>query len=206
MQVIDLSLPISPDTPPFVEETGYSDPETVIEPWVRIGQDLDGWSSLFHVSRLGLSAHVGTHLDAPSHFVDGAATISDLPLDALAGRAVVIDAREAGQTTRSLEDVGQKASEAGVLPLVLTSDRWLTTLEVDVIASWGRPLIAFAGETDADDGYVAVRHFLAKGRWLVGNLDVEQALRVRDGDLLVVAPLPLVGLEGSPCRVLALRA
>ena len=40
---------------------------------------------------------------------------------------------------------------------------------------------------------------------MVGNLDVKQALRVRDGDLLLVAPLPLVGVEGSPCRVLALR-
>ena len=52
---------------------------------------------------------------------------------------------------------------------------------------------------------MGVRPFLSGERWTVGNLDVKQALRVRDGDLLVVVPLPLVGVEGSPCRVLALR-
>ena len=46
---------------------------------------------------------------------------------------------------------------------------------------------------------MGVRHFFSAGRWMVGNLDVNQALRVRDGDLLVVAPLPLIGVEGSPC-------
>ena len=52
---------------------------------------------------------------------------------------------------------------------------------------------------------MGVWHFFSAERWMVGNPDVKQALRVRDGDLLVVAPLSLIGVEGSPSRVLALR-
>jgi kynurenine formamidase len=40
---------------------------------------------------------------------------------------------------------------------------------------------------------------------LVTDLDPDAADQVRDGDLLIVAPLRLVGLDGSPCRVLAVR-
>ena len=205
MEIIDLSPAISADTQPFVEDTGYSDPETLVEPWVRIGQDVHGWRSLFHVSRLSMSAHTGSHLDAPSHFQDGAATVSDLPLEFLAGRAIVIDAREGGMTEPRIREAHPRASQRGVTPLVLTPQDWLTAADVNGIAAWNRPLVTFAGEDDADLGYVGVRHFFSAQRWMVSNLGVKQALRVRDGDLLVVAPLPLVGVEGSPCRVLALR-
>ena len=37
--------------------------------------------------------HVGTHMDAPLHMVEGGAVISDLPLDKFEGRGVLIDAR-----------------------------------------------------------------------------------------------------------------
>lgn len=45
-----------------------------------------------NVSRLVCSAHCGTHVDAPSHFLEGAAGIETVPLDALVGPAVVVDA------------------------------------------------------------------------------------------------------------------
>lgn len=35
--------------------------------------------------------HVGTHMDAPAHFSKGNWHVDDIPLDKLAGRAVVID-------------------------------------------------------------------------------------------------------------------
>lgn len=83
--------------------------------------------------------------------------------------------------------------------------KWLTPGAVDEVIAWTRPLIVFAGETDADPGYVAVSRLLGANRWIVTNLDPEAAAQVQDGDLLVVAPLAITGLEGSPCRVFALR-
>ena len=43
-----------------------------------------------NVSKLNLGAHTGTHVDAPAHFIEGAAKVESLPLDALIGAAQVI--------------------------------------------------------------------------------------------------------------------
>jgi kynurenine formamidase len=206
MQIIDLTLPLSDSDPPFTEPSGYSDPPITIEPWVTIGDVRAGWTSPFHVSRLQLSAHAGTHVDAPSHFHPGAATVSDLPPEVLVGAAVVIDVRETGaRTTTHLHEAGDRASALGVTPLILTPHAWLTPASVDAVIAWQRPLIAFAGETDSDAGYAAVTRLLGAGHWMVSNLDPAKASEVQDGDLLIVAPLTLQGIEASPCRVFAIR-
>lgn len=44
-----------------------------------------------NLTHLNMVAHMGTHIDAPCHFVDGAGSIEDLPLDSLIGPAVVLD-------------------------------------------------------------------------------------------------------------------
>ncbi|MBL8645140.1 MAG: cyclase family protein [Rhodospirillaceae bacterium] len=38
-----------------------------------------------------LGTHTGTHLDAPSHFIEGGSTIDQIPLDLLVGEALLID-------------------------------------------------------------------------------------------------------------------
>ena len=44
-----------------------------------------------NVSRWLIGSHTGTHVDAPAHFVEGATTIEDVPLETLVGPAVVLD-------------------------------------------------------------------------------------------------------------------
>lgn len=205
MLIIDLTLPLFDTDTPFAEPSGYADPPTRVEPWVSIGQSSSGRVSPFSVSHLHLSAHAGTHIDAPSHFHAHASAVSDLSLEALAGRAVVVDLRDARDPTSRLREARARASTPGVTPLVLTPPQWLTPGDVDEVIAWTRPLIVFAGETDSDPGYVAVSRLLGANRWIVTNLDPEAAAQVQDGDLLVVAPLAITGVEGSPCRVFALR-
>jgi arylformamidase len=206
MLILDLTLPLSDTDVPYTDASGYADPPTRVEPWVTIGQQSGDWTSPFHVSHLHLSAHAGTHLDAPSHFHHGAPSVSDLPPEALAGRAVVIDLRDVGtDLVGRLREARSRASEPEVTPLLLTPPQWLTPQAVDEVIAWNRPLIAFAGEEDSDPGFVAVSRLLAAGRWMASNLDPARATQVQDGDLLVVAPLAIAGIEGSPCRVLAIR-
>ncbi|HEU0073680.1 MAG TPA: cyclase family protein [Dehalococcoidia bacterium] len=206
MLILDLTLPLSHTDVPYTDASGYADPPTRVEPWVAIGQQHGALTSPFHVSHLHLSAHAGTHLDAPSHFHAGAPTVSDIPTGALAGRAVVIDLRSAeSDVVAPLRRARDRASASDVTPLLLTPPRWLTPQAVDEVIAWNRPLIAFAGEEDSDPGFVAVSRLLAAGRWIATNLDPAKATQVQDGDLLVVAPLAIAGLEGSPCRVLAIR-
>jgi len=205
MLIIDLTIPLSPSVP-FTDPSGYIDPPTRVEPWVTIGQSSGAGTSPFHVSHLHLSAHASTHIDAPSHFHAGAPTVSDLPAEALAGRAVVIDLRNAANDLITpLREARGRASAPGATPLLLTPLQWLTPAAVDEVIAWQRPLITFAGEEDADPGFVAVSRLLAAYRWMVTNLDPDNAAQVQDNDLLVVAPLAIAGLEGSSCRVLAIR-
>jgi arylformamidase len=44
-----------------------------------------------NVSGLCFGAHTGTHVDAPAHFIQGAAKVESLPLDSLIGEAEVIE-------------------------------------------------------------------------------------------------------------------
>ena len=44
-----------------------------------------------NVSRWLIGSHTGTHVDAKHHFVDGAETVEQLPLEELVGPARVVD-------------------------------------------------------------------------------------------------------------------
>ncbi len=55
-----------------------------------------------NVSLLRFGAHTATHVDAPAHFIEGAPTVSETPLDALIGPAHVVrvpdEARAVGES------------------------------------------------------------------------------------------------------------
>ena len=46
----------------------------------------------FRETRLDIFSHVGTHMDAPAHMLDGAATLDELPVNTFWGTAWVLDA------------------------------------------------------------------------------------------------------------------
>jgi arylformamidase len=47
----------------------------------------------FALSKIMMSNHAGTHVDAPSHFVEGGPSITDLPLELMNGRTRVVQIR-----------------------------------------------------------------------------------------------------------------
>ena len=81
MQVIDISIPISPDMPVWP-----GDPRVEL---VRTAKIAEGANA--NVSRLTCGVHTGTHVDAPVHFIDGAASVESLSLDRLIGKAFVAE-------------------------------------------------------------------------------------------------------------------
>ena len=80
MRIYDISLPISPELP-----TWPGDPAITLE---RIEKIEEGANA--NVSRLEMSAHSGTHVDAPFHFLSGGSTIEKLSLKILTGRVYVL--------------------------------------------------------------------------------------------------------------------
>src|SRR4029450_2607422 len=79
MRIYDITAPLSPSLP------GYpGDPEVTITPIAQLQ-----WGDAANVSRLVLSSHTGTHLDAPRHVVEEGRTIASLDLRRPTGRAGV---------------------------------------------------------------------------------------------------------------------
>jgi arylformamidase len=81
MKLIDVTVPLDAKLSTYPGNTPFS-----LEPTKRMA---DRGSS--NVSSLHLSAHTGTHVDAPRYFFDGGAGAEALPPDLLLGRARVIE-------------------------------------------------------------------------------------------------------------------
>ena len=52
--------------------------------------------------KLCLATHIGTHVDAPFHFVDGATTVENMPLEKYAGPAILLDLRNVAKSQSPL--------------------------------------------------------------------------------------------------------
>ena len=64
--------------------------------------------------KLCLATHIGTHVDAPFHFVDGATTVENMPLEKYAGPAILLDLRSAAKGLEPLTVA--ELTEAGANP------------------------------------------------------------------------------------------
>jgi arylformamidase len=80
MPIYDVTVPVSNELP-----TWPGDPGVQIDDWRILSKDGA------NVSGLCFGAHTGTHVDAPAHFIEGAAKVESLPLDSLIGEAEVIE-------------------------------------------------------------------------------------------------------------------
>ncbi len=98
MALYDISLPLS-DT--MFHWPGTSAPS---QAWVM---RLDR-GDVADVSEWCLGSHTGTHLDAPSHFLPGTATMDAIPADVFVGLCEVVDVMGAGMA------VGRGALEAAL--------------------------------------------------------------------------------------------
>lgn len=85
-KIIDLSMPLYTGLPVF---EGY--PVPVVHEWTSI--DRDGYYS----NILILVEHTGTHVDSPAHFIKGAPSIDEVPLERFMGKALVVDVSKLGE-------------------------------------------------------------------------------------------------------------
>lgn len=101
MKIHDISLTVTPELPVWP-----GDPAVVLE---RVSKMEEGEHN--NVSRIACGVHVGTHVDAPYHFIADGKTIEHLALDVLVGQAQVID------LPGSVRLIGAKDLErAGIAP------------------------------------------------------------------------------------------
>jgi arylformamidase len=180
------------------------------DPPVHITRVSDG---LPMVSRLSMSCHAGTHVDAPAHFLLGGAGVDALPLDVLIGPAWVV--RFAGQGPLTASMLAGTAIPTGTARLLIStanSDRVSEAFDPDFVAlasdaaAWlldhGLRLVGIDGpsiETYDAPGDPVHRALLAAGVIIIENLALAG---VAPGPYdLTCLPLRIAGCDGAPARV-----
>ena len=94
---------------------------------------------LFTSSRLHMPLHGFTHVDAPSHFLPGAETIADLPLERWAGEAAVVDLSHRGADEGiTAADLDARAGHVRAGDVVLLRTDWDRKADVGTREFWAR--------------------------------------------------------------------
>ena len=207
MKLIDVSVAIDQNLPTYPGNTPFS-----LEPIQRIAQ---GGSS--NVSTIHMSAHVGTHVDAPRHFFDGAPGVEDMPLEILVGRARVVEI-----TGRKGIDAEQLSAlnlteDVRILFKTFNSKLWGSSEfhrdYVGVTESGARHLVNQGIKVVGVD-YLSVEEFKKPGapahHLLLGaGTIVIEGLNLRDVEPgiyeMTCLPLKIIDADGAPARVI-LRA
>jgi len=205
MKLFDVTVPLRGDLPTYAGEPGVT---------LDYHKRLDRGDP-YNVSAISLGSHTGTHIDAPYHFIDGAPTVDELPLDALVGPCLVVEHDgDAHVTADDLDRAGLPPGTTRLLIKTSNSSLWDDNqFHEDYIA-----LTADAARWIVDRGivlvgidYMSIEQFGATTFVVHETLLQRDVVIVEGVDLrgvspgsyqMVCAPLLVVGAEGAPARVL----
>ncbi len=171
-----------------------------------------------NVSHLDMGAHTGTHVDAPFHFVDSMSGIDQLPLEALIGPCLVVEANPPGTELRP-QDLPE-TEHRRILFKTRNSARWASApsefdrefvgVGLDLALRLVQRQVLLVGVD-----YLSVEPFQAPQphpvhvTLLEARIVVVEGLdlgRVEPGEYeLFCLPLKLVGSDGAPARTVLVR-
>lgn len=213
MDIIDLTQELSNDMPlyPGMARPSFRDIAVVAK---------DGYG----MSEWHLRNHIGTHVDAPTHLVEGE-TLDDIPLTRLVAEAVVLDFSQhaPGPLARQEIEPHLERVHPGDIVLIYSGGSrywgaeqyWSGWCYPDAEAAQlligrGISAIGFDGPSadpinlsDPENVIVDLHYlWLKSGTLLLENLTNLDQLPERS--LLVVAPLKVAHANGAPARIYAL--
>ncbi len=211
MTIYDITLTISPDMPVWP-----GDPPVVLE----LVESMDRGDHV-NVTRLNLSAHTGTHVDAPHHFLNDHRTVENLALDALTGPCFVIQLPDdvdeisaevlervpwAEGTTRVLFGTsnsrfwaqGEKVFQKDFVAVSEDGAQWLVAHGVKLV---GVDYLSVAPFGDSEPTHKVL---LKAGVIVVEGLNLAQIPRGFYD--LYCLPLKLLGSDGAPARVILIQS
>jgi arylformamidase len=168
---------------------------------------------------ISMSAHTGTHMDAPLHFIAEGRSIDTMPIDATVGPARVIEIED-GHTIgrRELERHAPKRGERILFKTKNSANLWPRGYEEFsksflAFSADGARYLAECGVRTVGVDYLSVGAFegdgvethqvlLGAGIWLIEGLNLSE---IPPGEYdLVCLPIKIQGGDGAPARA-ALR-
>lgn len=211
LRLVDLSQDIFDGAPTF-----EPDPKTHIRAHLTIA-DLN-----YNMTEIVMSAHYGTHLDAPFHFFDDGRTVENLDVRKGFGVAHVLDFSHKGARApidlADFEPYRDKAYPGSRLifntgwdkvlpdPDYFGGQPYLTVALSTWLAQQGVACVALDTPTTYPAEYTASHHSLLNAEAEVLIIEGLRGLdRLEGSDVILIAlPLRIRGRDGSPCRAMAI--
>jgi arylformamidase len=210
-KLIDLTHCIDPNMPVY---PGHSKPQ------LKDAKTFE--RNRVNLTTIVMGAHVGTHVDAPRHFIKDGATLDEVSLDKFIGEAAVLNLSNvklgSGITEKDLEPYSSQVKPGDIVVLYTgSSDHWgepwidenYTYLD-ESGAKWlllkGVKTVAIdclgvdkSGATEP----VAHRILLGSGIPVIETLNKQLRKIAGKRIFLICLPLKLKGREAAPARVIA---
>ena len=202
MKIIDISVPLSANIPIWPGSHGFSQ--------IQRNSISNGCQS--NMTVIDMDIHVGTHIDAPFHFLMEGKTIDKIPLNELCGDAFVLDARDEKiisemvliggnipQNTKRLlikTNNGywwkQKSFNQSYVGLSANGAQWLVDYGIKLIG------IDYLSVANFDEIQIVHEILLKKDIIIVEGLDLTEPNR--GSYEFSCLPLKMVNADGAPAR------
>jgi arylformamidase len=212
-EFIDLTYPLSPES----------------QVWPGEGKpEFESVSSLpedpANVSRISLNLHSETHVDSPRHFIEGGASIDEVPIETFYGKAAVYhhpEEPDGGEI--QLEEVRNSEVELDGKDIFLLhsdleemrgDDRYFRDFPVpsEELLDWllNRGISCYGTDAPSVDPFGSDSHerhhkLLSEEVPIIENLAELGRMEYGEEILFFAFPLKLKGLEASPCRAGAVK-
>jgi arylformamidase len=198
VKMIDISVPL--------REGMVTYPGDPILKMERAASIADG--DVVNLTRMDFGLHSGTHVDAPVHFIEGAAGVDALPLEALVGPCEVVELPDLGRESVALAPEGAER----VLFKTPNSELWARDEFVEGFARLdgeAAALLVERGVRLVGVDYLSVGDEAAHHALLEAGVVPVEGLDLRGvgpgGYELICLPLRVVGADGAPARAVLIR-
>lgn len=197
---IDVSMPLQQGMPVWPGDRPFETQENLR---IERGEQCN-------LTEIALSAHTGTHMDAPWHFIPDGRRIHELEPETFMGHVLVLNMTDRDLITA--KDLEEKELAQRIIfktrhslepeSAVLTSPRVGLSLDAAEYLAQQRPRLigvdALSIEGEGVDGPAVHRAILGSGTAIVEGLRLSEI----EGGFYecVVLPLLLIGADGAPCR------
>lgn len=182
--------------------------------WSKL--EIHGYSS----EAMFISTHTGTHMDAPSHFIQGSKTIDKIDASTFVSRAIILKTPKIADQQIMRNDIincGINANDTVVFEtgwekwtkkdnymsnnpgLSVEAAKYLVSSRVNAFAIDGPSI-----DKGIDNHFNTHRILLSNDIPIIENLCNLEKLGPARSFMLIVNPLKLVGASGSPVRAIAL--
>jgi arylformamidase len=183
------------------------DPPLELEPLRRLGE------APYSLSRLVVTTHAGTHVDAPAHLLAGGATVDLLPLEILLGKARVVEVPSRERVERADLEALDLRDDLRVLLKTRMSGQmlkpgyqedhvYITVDAAHYLAQAGIKLVGFdylSIDRFGSADFPSHQALLGAGVVVVEGLDLSE---VEPGEYeMACLPLRVGGGDGAPARV-----